>query len=285
MNVPPLTGRIPASCLPVARRILAATPVSRPPRSTAIAWALIVIVAGMFASGLWIPGGWKLLVVTAGLLLFFVVLGRGVVDRALGILVNERNLMSLSRLQLVTWTLVILASYLCFALARIRAGVPNPLEVTIDGQLLLMMGISGTSFVAAPVILGTKKDQEPDAAAMMKTALKSGESEDEVDCNREGTLYGNSTVADARFTDVFEGDEVGNTMHIDVAKLQLFFFTLIGALAYLASAFHELAVYVSGTGTDLGSLPVLPSGLVVAFGISHAGYLGSKGISHTPVQN
>ncbi|HEY1764624.1 MAG TPA: hypothetical protein VGF85_06850, partial [Opitutaceae bacterium] len=133
---------------------------------------------------------------------------------------------------------------------------------------------------ASPFILGTKKDQTPDPVAVVKTALVAGESLEEVEMNRQGTLYANTSMIDARVTDMFQGDEVGNTMHLDMAKVQMFFFTVIAALAYLILVFRNLRT----PGQDLSSLPTLSDGVVYAVGISHAGYLASKGLDHTPTQ-
>ena len=156
----------------------------------------------------------------------------------------------------------------------------DPLNVTIDPHLLILMGISATSFVASPLILGTKKTQTPDSDVAVKTALVTGDSPAEVEDNRQGTLYANTKISDARITDMFQGDEIGNTMNVDLAKLQMFFFTVIAALAYLILVFRNLRT----PDQDLGSLPVLSDGVVYALGISHAGYLASKGVDHTPNQ-
>ena len=56
-----------------------------------------------------------------------------------------------------------------------------------------------------------------------------------VDDNRQGTLYANSSPSEALFSDVFEGDEVGNTAYVDAAKLQMFVFTVVLVASYLAS--------------------------------------------------
>jgi hypothetical protein len=277
-NIPPLSGRDAASFSVIATPNPSVVPKEQ---SVKIFISAGLLLAAMVVAGLIIPGGWKLVVVTVAMVLFTIVLGRGLVNRVLGILINERNLMSLSRFQLVVWTVVILSSYLCYGFTRIYAGVPDPLNITIDGQLLLLMGISATSFIAAPLILSSKKDLEPQPMVTTKTALKSGETTQAVEDNREGVIYGNGRVMDARFTDLFQGDELGNATHIDVAKLQLFFFTVIGAVAYFAAVFRELAL---SAPTSLVALPLLPTGLIMAIGISHGGYLAGKGVSHTPVE-
>ncbi|HXQ81344.1 MAG TPA: hypothetical protein VN775_08535 [Opitutaceae bacterium] len=287
MDLQPLTGRDAATVLP-GPSAANARPALRPKPGATAAWILILL-ALIVAAGLYVPGGWNLVVISAALVAVMVVLGRAIVDRPMGVLINEQNIMSLSRFQMAVWTIVVIASYFSYALLRIKAvgfaaidptNKFDPLDITIDPHLLLLMGMSATSFVASPLILGTKKDKEPDTAVTAKTAQVSGDSQAEVEDNRQGTLYANTGIADARLTDLFQGDELGNTMHIDMAKVQMFFFTVISALAYLILVYRNL----KAPAQDLGNLPVLSDGVVYALGISHAGYLASKGIDHTPVQ-
>jgi len=263
-------------------------PAIRPKPGAAAAWILVLLTM-IVAAGLYLPGGWNLIAIAAALAVVMIVLGRAIVDRPLGALINEKNVMSLSRFQMAVWTIVVISSYFSYALFRIKsAGFGSiasnagfdPLNIAIDPHLLILMGLSATSFVASPLILGTKKDKEPDPEVAAKTARVSGDSAAEVESNRQGTLYANSSISDARFTDMFQGDELGNTMHVDMAKVQMFFFSIIAALAYLILVFRNLR----SPGQDLGSLPTLSDGVVYALGISHAGYLASKGIDHTPVQ-
>lgn len=287
MDLKPLTGRDAATVLPAPSAAIVRPQLQPKPGVTAA--SILVLLAVIVWAGLCLPGGWNLIVVTAALAAVLVVLGNAIVERPLGALINEQNIMSLSRFQMAVWTIVVIASYFTYALVRVRAAGfgaldpktdLDPLNIAIDPHLLILMGISATSFVASPLILGTKKDQTPDPAVAAKTAQVSGDSPEEVESNRQGTLYGNTNIADARLTDMFQGDEIGNTMHIDMAKVQMFFFTVIAALAYLILVFRNLRT----PDQDLGSLPVLSDGVVYALGISHAGYLASKGIDHTPVQ-
>lgn len=57
-------------------------------------------------------------------------------------------------------------------------------------------------------------------------------SADEVKENAQGVLFANTSVGDASFSDMFQGDEVTNKAYVDVAKLQMFFFTVIAGLTY-----------------------------------------------------
>jgi hypothetical protein len=293
MDLPPLSGTNVTTILAdisATSRLLSATPPARPPKGVAL-WILLLL-ALMVVGGLFLPGGWNMISITAALMAILGVLGWAIVSNPLGVFINAQNIMSLSRFQMAVWTIVVLASYFSYALFRIHQtgfgpipGDPknDPLNIVIDPHLLILMGIGATSLVVAPAILSTKTDKTPAPMVTIKTALKSGDSLAEVDANRQGTLYGNSSVSDARATDMFQGDELGNTTHIDMAKVQMFFFTVISGVAYLIMIYRNLASATKDT--DLSHLPVIPEGVVYALGISHAGYLTSKTIDHTPVEN
>ena len=259
--------------------------------------AIGFLLATMVVAGWFLPAGANLVLVTLSLLLMMVVLGMATTNRPLGILINERNLMSLSRFQMMVWTVLILGAYLTFALARIKAmaaGLPSDkpitdaLAVQIDWHLWALMGISTTSLVGAPLILSSKRNQEPTQSATQKTAQMVNEPEADIINNKQGTLYANTKVSDARLTDMFEGDELIDTARIDLAKVQMFYFTVIAAICFFVMVFNQMAgsqdILAAGK-PYLDQLPLLPDGFVAVLGISHAGYLTSKGISRTQSQS
>jgi len=252
-------------------------------------FAILFLLAVMVAVGWFAPVGLNLFLVTLSMLLMMMVLGLATTNRPLGILINERNLMSLARFQMVIWTAIILSGFLTFALMRIKAmadGLPggntvvDALNIGIDWHLWALLGISTTSLVGASLILSTKKDLEPAPDVTQKVAQMVNEPEQAINNNKQGTLYANQNLADARLTDMFEGDELINTARIDLAKVQMFYFTIIAVICFFAMIFKMLIV----TNPTLDHLPTLPDGLVAILGISHAGYLGSKSVSRTQSQ-
>jgi hypothetical protein len=251
-----------------------------PPRHNLVQFSIVFLVAAAIAAGLLIPPGWNFAAVTALLLALMVQIGQAIVGRPFGVLIDALNIVSLARFQMAVWTVLILSAYMAHAFARIMKGDGmDALDITIDGHLWVLMGISTTSLVAAPLILNTKKDKDPDDGVVAKTAVAAGESEAEVTTNRQGIVYANTAKVDARLTDMFQGDEIGNTTHVDLAKVQMFYFTVVSAVVFFAAVFHNLLV-----NGDLTQLPKLSDGFVAILGISHAGYLGSKGVDHTPTQ-
>jgi len=246
------------------------------------AFILAVLIAAMFLAVRLVPPGWNFIGVMLLMLIFMITIGITITGRPAGILINERNLMSLSRLQLVLWTLVILSAYLTIALERIRVrSIADALAIALDQRLWALMGISTASLIGSPLIQTTKKLQDPKPEAVEKASAALNESTDEINKNSQGLLYSNGGIKDAAFSDMFEGDEVGNTAYVDVAKVQMFFFTMVAALSYGTELFYWIA---SKPAADLTAFPILSGGLVAILGISHAGFLVNNSTTHTPTK-
>jgi hypothetical protein len=85
-------------------------------------------------------------------------------------------------------------------------------EILIENGLFLndlwaLMGISTTSLVGTPMIQSVKKRKEPDIKkdgkdVIAEAADEFGELREDIDKNREGLLYGNKDISNARFTDM-----------------------------------------------------------------------------------
>lgn len=208
----------------------------------------------------------------------FFYLGWLISKRPLGILVNTRNLMSLARFQIVAWSLVIISAFLAIAFKRI-GHVADPLRMPMDRQLWALLGISTASLVGSPLILQNKAGQKADDGQIQAAAETLGEDPNEIKQNSDGKLYANPKVEDARVTDLFQGDEIGNAGYVDIAKVQMFLFTLIIVLSYCSDIYALLASDVS---PDKLAMPRLSASVVALLGISHAGYLTSKTADHTP---
>lgn len=208
--------------------------------------------------------------IMAGLMVAFAaVIGKTINGRWAGILIDERNKMSLSRLQIVIWTLIIISAYFAVASARISAGEADPLAIRIEWQLWALLGISSTSLVGTPLILDDKKKKDVKA---FEDALYQ-------DPNRVGIVDVNPKVSNAEFANIFKGDETGNKEQVDISKVQLFFFTIISALTYVIAIFDMLR-----TTPVPSELPILPDGLIALLTISHGAYLTNKTVDHTPTE-
>lgn len=194
------------------------------------------------------------------LLIFLVLLaGRVLTGNWLGILIDERKKMSLSRLQAVLWSVLILSAFLAAAISNLLV-VNNPtgaLSISIPPELLGILGISATSLIGATLILKAKKP-------------------DQVDYNPDS---GNPADRPS-WSDMFKGDDVANADFVDLSKVQMFCFTIILVLVY-GGALAAMFLLANHKHSAIGALPGLNPIIVVLFGISHAGYLAYKAVPRT----
>lgn len=208
---------------------------------------------------------------------FSVLAGHGVTGYWRGILIDNRYKMSLSRLQLIVWTLVILSALFTIVLTNIGPNTADPLDVTIPSELWILLGISTASAVAGPAVLSSKKGRVADSQEFTKTAKDMARSGTSIDENVKEMIVCNTAPGDARWADLLKGDESGNASTIDVGKLQMFFFTFILLVGYGAA----IASLLNGSDEVITKLPEVQEGMNVLLGISHTGYLANKAVSHS----
>ncbi len=252
-----------------------------------VAIIIAIVLLGLLTPSTQILWAWiGTLVLLAG---FATVAGHGILGLWMGLLIDERNKMSLSRLQMILWTIVVLSGFLTAALWNIRPehGQVNALSIAVPAQLWLLMGISTTSLIGSPLIRSTKMT-EPIAEnaaqsqliefqnTMTRSALALQGLPDSVIATL-GKIVIWKWPGDARLADLFQGEEIGNAAHLDLGKVQMFYFTLVMVLTY---AVMLGAIFSTTTGT-INALPSLPDGMVALLGISNGGYLVNKVIPHS----
>lgn len=214
------------------------------------------------------------LAIMALLILFAMIAGHAVTGLWIGLLIDSRNKVSLSRLQMVGWTIIILSAFLTAVMVNLDLQQTQPLAISVPPELWLLMGITTTSMVGSPVILNLKKkrptpDEQKERALRALTRQK-------VDTSKVsilGQVVVNHEPDEARLADLFRGSETGNVGQLDLGKLQMFFFTIILMLAYsaaLAALFRQTDV--------VSALPVVDAGMLTLLSISHAGYLVNKAL-------
>ncbi|MDQ3818692.1 MAG: hypothetical protein M3362_13575 [Acidobacteriota bacterium] len=215
------------------------------------------------------------------LALFAVIAGRGITGVWRGVLIDERNKMSLSRLQLALWTILLLSGFLVAALINIHRGQSDPLSIALHPTLWALMGISTTSLVGSPLIKSTKKDAPTNQEEKDKTfKLLESQGVDTTKVDAQGQIIVNNSPEEASWADLFKGDEVGNAAFLDLGKIQMFYFTLIVWFAYAVA----LASYLKSITGKLTAFPDVDPGMLALLGISHAGYLMNKAVPHTQQQ-
>lgn len=150
--------------------------------------ATILFLVLILATGLtdFIPIHWRWLATILWFLGFLALIGKVVTQeqrdgkrsggRWTGILIDNRFKISLSRLQIMLWTVLALSTFTVIALDRtiplLRASyftpsqrgeaesLPNPLDVRFPEELLLAMGISVTSLAGASWIKSKKTEKQ-----------------------------------------------------------------------------------------------------------------------------
>jgi hypothetical protein len=230
-------------------------------------------------SAMYLCPQWGWFVVALSMVVYLLFLGKWISGRPLGVLVNERNLMSLSRFQMVSWTVLLLSAFFTVALKRLHVLSPNPaaLNVSMDPRLWALMGISATSLVGTPLLLSSKTTQGLDQKTIDKASVALSEPPAQIQANSQGTLYSNARISDASLMDMFQGDDVGNTAYVDVSKVQMFYFTVIAIIAYSYAVYSAMPHIYPQNGF---AMPVPSGALVALLGISNAAYLTSKTTQH-----
>jgi hypothetical protein len=170
----------------------------------------------------------------------------------LGILRDNRGRYSLSHVQILLWTLVLLPLITGVAAGRLLGDAAGgPLGFTIPDSVLALLGISVGSTVAARAIKAGKNTRRQANIA----------ASDRLDPPHLGQIL---LVEEGRQADRL----------IDVTKFQSLVITLILAGSYVAMAASQIRR--AGSAAELTSLPDLAGTFGVLLAISHAGYLAGK---------
>jgi hypothetical protein len=264
----------------------------------------------------------------------------GITDSKVGILIDERNRMSLSRLQMALWSLLIISAFLAAAVSNTRANAPQPLNIGVPEAVWMLMGISTTALVGSPLILSTKRAPAGGAASQTSAphptsspllnlttpgptstatvgstippvpprpelplsvaSVLQAQGENPRLMYLDGSLVIRHSILDARWADLFKGDEAGDVATLDLAKIQMFFFTIVLVLAYaigLGAKFMAIDAARRDPATEsVATSPALPGkpappdrrlfdqfppldlGFVTILGISNAGFLGNRAV-------
>lgn len=215
-----------------------------------------------------------------GMLALFVLAGLKIRGRVLGVLIDERNRYSLSRLQMTLWTLLVLATlYTVYVANIVRGNATQALMVNLDFNLIALMGFSLASFVSAPMALNRKAEQPTNQQSLDNTGQQLLQTQN-LDAlpTAKGQVLVKSDPKDARLADLIRGEDVNNGTIVDLPRLQMLLITLVVVFVYGAAVARTL---VSG-GWLLLELPKLHETLLLLVLISHGGYVAGKLIPNNP---
>lgn len=263
------------------------------PPSTTFRPSIIAMILAAIATGVAVFNGRPLVAffLTLGLVtLSTLVIGLAITGYWFGVLIDDRNRISLSRMQMVLWTIVLLSGFTVGALSNVARNTPNPLAIAVPQELWMLMGISVTSLVGTPLLLNQKRSEPSPSnatavtsrAAEFKTTQENMAKQNapEGSVAAFGTLVGWTEPGYSRLSDLFRGEEIPNAPQVDLAKIQMFFFTVVLVFAYVVA----LASTFAQTQDAITAMPVLDQGMIALLTISHAGYLTSKVVPRPPTE-
>lgn len=241
------------------------SPKHRPWKVATTINAVFFCIIAVALLGMFIPTTMRLLTWIGTLILlalFTVLVGRGITGRWLGLLIDERRKMSLSRFQTVLWSLLLLSAFLAAALNNLHTdmfSLPiDALSITLPPELLALLGVSLTSLVGAPLILNVKSKQQQHIDA-------------------------NESFDQADWYDMFKGDDDANADYLDLSKVQMFYFTIILILVY-GVALAIMFIGVDSKNLIITAFPPVSATMVTLLGISHAGYLINRAVPRKIIQ-
>lgn len=215
------------------------------------------------------------------LVIFCMGIGYTINGRFNGIFIDYRNRLSLSKLQALCWSILVLSALYTAAIIRIRNNIPSPLDIVLDKYLLAIMGISLTSLAATPAILNIKEDNKSSefaAQQVSQTLNKPAE-----DIISSGKIFYFSSAKLASWLVLFRGEESTNAGSADIGKIQQFIITFILLAVYsvmLLQYFNPAIPQVKTEWSWLSHFPLVSESMSWLLGISHAGYLAYKAAPH-----
>jgi hypothetical protein len=173
-----------------------------------------------------------------------------------GVLIDDRNRISLSRAQWILWFALIIGGYFVVALWNVANDLSMPV---IQNQLLVLLGISSGSAVTSNLITEAKKPDSPTDTSKLAV---------------------NASADDASWSELMLGEERANEKTVDISRLQQLVVTILLAIAFITLQWSALAK-PGASGLLMPSFDDNSSFLWL-LGISHAAYLAYKAPDKKP---
>jgi hypothetical protein len=221
--------------------------------------------------------------------------GKGV----FGVLVDGRGKYSLSRLQIILWTAIVIGGYFGVALTKLD-------PISIPPEVLGLLGVTlgstvvSTAIKANKVITGQTADEEEHNRLVAESAQNNmlqllGVDQPELLSSEEKTALLahlsedecaalNKQIEAQRkpsWMDLFSQEEKGKEHLIDVGKLQMFAWTAAALVIYGAMLVSDLTLPPEEVA-KLTELPNVTGTILALMGISQAAYLGMKLPNQSP---
>ena len=230
--------------------------------------------------------------------------GLSLVGRTTGILISDKNRLSLARTQVVAWSVLILPTiiaFACFNAGMVGEAIrltttPSGLKLIAEPQfkdfivfprfpieILGALGITVASTMLSAIIV-MKKDTGATALEVISGASRRQNDQISTFGNAPSALDKKPSAAEASFGDLLLGEENANKDEVDISRLQMLVITVGLLLTYfnlvLAQASELSVTAVARAFIDKDSLfAALPSAGTTFFAmlaLSHSAYLITK---------
>jgi hypothetical protein len=230
------------------------------------------------------------------LILLFVALGYASSGKVFGVFISPQNRVSLARIQVTAWTIVLLsafATYAGFNIGTMGAQwqevfgpvVPSGDSQTTENASALnndtlfprlqewtwaVLGITIASPLASALIKGQKTNQTDADVKEVRDA-------EAQHAFRFGALAANASPSSASIADIFFGEDAFNFKRVDISRTQLVIITLI--LLYTYSGWLIMSM---GNITRLQILEAFPNAqpVLASFPEPGAVFVGLLGLTH-----
>lgn len=204
---------------------------------------------------------------------FLAVAGNGIQGHWRGALIDEYNRLSLARLQMLSWTVLVVAALGTIGVRQARENPMTGLEIHIPPEIWMLMGLSTVSLLSSPAIK-QRLSRDPAPANAKQRLASQGEAA--ADMEAVGRIAANQDAGNARWSNLFMGETVNDAGYLDIPKVQMFFFTVLTLLIYGTAIGKSLILSAADGGTLPTQLPELSESILTLLGISHGGYLVGK---------
>lgn len=197
--------------------------------------------------------GWFGVLALAVLWLISAVFGGSANPLALAMGLDNR--LSTSKMQALIWTACVGFVYAMFYADRfLTQNSVNPIT-QVPGNVLIALGMSVTSVVAAKALTSSQVASNPDS---------------------KDTLHAPSYDPGALVQD-------DGSSGVSLTKVQMLFWTIVAVVSYIIASFHQLATVAAcnDINAPCNSLPDIYTMLMAFMGLGHATYLGAKFASGT----
>ncbi len=195
-----------------------------------------------------------------------------------GILIDERNRLSLSRLQWVAWLVVLVAGYFTGAVFVVAGGKPD--LPAMQAELFGLLGIVSGSAVISNLIVDSKKTAPPPTQLQQQALLQQQQAHPQDNPAQTGVIDRNLSIDDASWADLYYGEDIGNRYVVDISRLQKLVITVLLVMTYVVMLWSALGT--AGAAGVFDKMPEVGGTFLGLLGVSHAAYLAYKATPKTP---